>query len=143
MALYKTRYRYNYILVFNNKITKIGDKTMRIAIIGSRTFNNYELMATYLNIIRVGLVEEMEIVSGGAIGADHLAEDYAENWELEITIFRPDWNGNGKIAGFIRNQEIIDSCDMVIAFWDGRSKGTKDSIDKARIAKKPTLIVYF
>jgi len=55
----------------------------------------------------------------------------------------PDWDKYRKSAGFIRNQQIIDACTFVLAFWDGKSKGTKDTIDKARKAKKPTFIIYF
>jgi len=116
---------------------------MRIAVIGSRTFNDYELMATYLNMIRCAQADEVEIISGGARGADHLAENYAANWGAALTVFKPDWDNLGKSAGFARNQTIIDACDMVVAFWDGKSKGTQDSINKAKIAKKPTLLVYF
>lgn len=114
---------------------------MEIAIIGSRNFANYSLLAECLNWFH--LADISRIISGGAIGADSLAENYAENNGLECTVFRPDWNKDGKAAGFIRNQKIIDACDIVIAFWDGKSKGTKDSINKAKLAKKPTLIIYF
>ena len=113
---------------------------MDIAIVGSRTFNNYPLLAEYLNYFGRDIDK---IISGGAKGADALAEDYAENNGLECTVLKPDWNKFGKRAGFIRNQKIIDACDMVVAFWDGKSKGTKDSIGKAKLAKKPTFIIYF
>jgi hypothetical protein len=53
-----------------------------------------------------------------------------------------DWDKHGKAAGFIRNQEIVDNCDFVVAFWDGASRGTKDTIDRARKAKISTLIIY-
>lgn len=119
---------------------------MRLAIIGSRTFNDYSKLATiiqghfyypHLNEFFIS-----EIISGGAKGADKLAEDYAENWSLKITVLKPDWNKYGKSAGFRRNQQIVDACDIVLAFWDGKSKGTQDSINKAKLAKKPTFIVY-
>jgi len=45
--------------------------------------------------------------------------------------------------GFIRNQQIVDACDMVLAFWDGKSKGTQHTISLAKAQKKPTFIVYF
>jgi hypothetical protein len=84
------------------------------------------------------------IISGGAAGADSLAERYATYWDIQITVVKPDWEKHGKVAGFIRNQEMIDLVpDMVIAFWDGKSKGTADIINRAKKAKIKTLIVYY
>lgn len=86
-----------------------------------------------------------EIVLGGAIGADSLGAKFADEWEIKKTIFLPDWYPNGvfyKGAGFKRNQEIIDYADMILCFWDGVSKGSADSLSKAKKAKKPTLIIY-
>jgi hypothetical protein len=118
---------------------------MKLAIVGSRTFNNYEQLAGVLyDLFGLGRSTPKDtIISGGAKGADKLAKDFAENWDLEYIEFPAEWDKFGKSAGFIRNQQIVDACDMVLAFWDGKSRGTKDTIDKARIAKKPTLIVYF
>ena len=99
---------------------------MRIGIIGSRGFNNYSLveqtMSEYSDKVRV-------VVSGGAKGADTLGELWAKKNQKEIKIFKPDWNKFGKSAGFIRNQDIVQNSDLVLAFWDGNSKGTKNSID--------------
>ncbi len=79
------------------------------------------------------------IVSGGASGADSYSERYARENGLAILIFYPNWNLYGKKAGFIRNSQIIEAADEICAFWDGASKGTLDSIDKARKLGK---IVY-
>jgi hypothetical protein len=113
---------------------------MRIGIVGSRTFDNYELLVNTLSIFAEGIDV---IVSGGAQGADSLAAKYANDLEVDCLVLKPDWDKNGKSAGFIRNQQIVDASDMIIAFWDGKSKGTEDLINKARIAKKPTFIIYF
>ena len=61
------------------------------------------------------------IVSGGAFGADALAEHYAKWKRLKYKIHRPDWKKYGKLAGFIRNKLIINDCDILVAFWDGTS----------------------
>lgn len=117
---------------------------MKIAVIGSRTFNDYKLLAASLHLL--GITDSAisnEIISGGARGADRLAENFAENLGIKCTVIKPDWGRYGKAAGIIRNQSIIDAADMVVAFWDGHSKGTKNSIDRAAEAKIPTLIVYF
>ena len=117
---------------------------MEIGIVGSRTFKDYAYLATILEPYFIALSSEnLKIISGGARGADTLAENYAENNGLECTIFKPDWDKYGKAAGFIRNQFIVDNSDIIIAFWNGESKGTRDTIDKARKVKKPIFIVYF
>jgi hypothetical protein len=117
---------------------------MKCAIIGSRTFNDYELMKTFINSLK--LDENLiisEIISGGAKGADKLGEKYALENKIEKTIFLPDWNTYGKSAGFIRNHDIINTSDIVIAFWDKISKGTKHSIDLATKLKKKIYICYY
>ena len=101
---------------------------MKIGIVGSRTFNNYNLFEQVINKI----VQENDIiVSGGAIGADSLAEMYAKIHKFETIIFKPEWEKYGKQAGFIRNSKIVEESDYIIAFWDGNSKGTLDTISKA------------
>jgi tyrosyl-tRNA synthetase len=61
-----------------------------------------------------------------------LGEKYAKMKNIPIKIYKPDWEKYGKAAGVIRNEDIINYSDRVIAFWDGKSKGTKNSIDHAR-----------
>ena len=116
---------------------------MRLAIIGSRTFNDYALLANTIFSSLCPLDFITEIISGGAKGADSLGADFAENNDIPLKVFPAEWNKYGKSAGFIRNQIIVNTCDMVLAFWDGESRGTADTIAKAKKAKKPTFIVYF
>lgn len=119
---------------------------MKLAIIGSRTFDNHELMNEEMSrYLDTGYGEFIcrEIVSGGAAGADTLGAEFAKAYRLDLKVFLPDWDKHGKSAGFIRNKEIIDYCDEVLAFWDGKSKGTANSIELAAKAKKPTTIIYF
>jgi hypothetical protein len=115
---------------------------MKLAIVGSRTFNDFEyLEESIFNNLKVDYITE--IVSGGAKGADTLAEIFAKKYELPITIFNADWNTFGKRAGFIRNETIIKNCDFLIAFWNGISKGTKHSINLARkeLGEEKVLII--
>lgn len=116
---------------------------MKLAIVGGRDFNDYALLANTIFSSLCPLDYITEIISGGAKGADHLGADFAENNDIPIRIFPAEWSKYGKSAGFIRNQMIVDACDMVLAFWDGESKGTQDTINKAKKAKKPTFIVYY
>lgn len=106
----------------------------KMGIIGSRTFVNYEFMKKILDSFSFS-----EIVSGGARGADSLAKKYAKEKNLLITEILPDWNQYGRSAGFKRNKLIVDQSDAIIAFWDGKSKGTAHSI---RLAKKVGKNVY-
>lgn len=120
---------------------------MKLAIIGGRDFNEYPILLNYLNVHFYNGYAQMfifdQIISGGAKGADSLGERFADDYEIDKTIIRPEWNKYGKSAGFIRNQPIIDNCDMVLVFWDGESCGTADAIAKAKKAKRPTFIVYY
>lgn len=72
-----------------------------------------------------------EVVSGGAYGVDRLGAKFAKDCGLPVKWFTPDWDTHGKGAGFIRNQEMADYADALIAIWDGVSRGTKDMIDRA------------
>ena len=115
---------------------------MRLAIVGSRSFDNYDLLVEKIDRL-FGDINVHVVISGGAKGADSLAAKYAkDNWSNLIE-YLPDWNKHGKSAGFIRNELIVKDCDWLLAFWDGESRGTKHSIDIARKLKKPTVIVYF
>ena len=109
---------------------------MKTAIVGSRSFKDFALMNKKLQDFDIS-----HVVSGGAPGADTLAEAWAISEDKLFTIFRPNWTKYGKSADFIRNKEIVENCDRLIAFWDGYSKGTANSIDVARALKKEVHII--
>jgi hypothetical protein len=81
------------------------------------------------------------IVSGRAFGPDKYAEEWAIDRGVPTEIFLPDWNKHGKSAGFIRNADIVEACDRLLAFWDGRSKGTEHSINLARKKSRPRKVI--
>lgn len=110
---------------------------MKVAVIGSRSFKDYAEVQRVLS----GLSGITEIISGGAIGVDTLGEKYANEKGIPTKIFLPDWYKYGNAAAFIRNTDIVENADIVVAFWDQESKGTKDSIDKAYKLNKKILIV--
>ena len=117
---------------------------MKLAVVGSRSFNDYKLLSQQLHfILKHSKIEEVTIVSGGARGADSLAEQYANEHNLMIKVFKPDWETYPKTGGFIRNKQIEEYSDMCIAFWNGKSNGTKHTIKLFADAKKPTTIVMF
>ena len=117
---------------------------VKVAIVGSRNFSNYDI---FCNIIwRVCSENNLKIewiISGGARGADSLAERYAKENNINITIVYPKWDLYGKSAGIIRNHNIIKSCDVCIAFWDGESMGTKNDIDLCEKFNTPCFVYDF
>ena len=92
-------------------------KMVKAAIVGSRSFNDYEAMLRFLVEIthREGF-RISSIISGGANGADALAERAAKEYKKELVIFPADWERYGRRAGIIRNEDIIKSCDVCFAF---------------------------
>ena len=93
-----------------------------------------------------GLLSEYEpecIISGGAKGADSLARQYANEHAIAIVEYKPEWDKYGRAAGFIRNTDIVNNSDMIIAFWDGKSKGTKHSIGLAHKLNKQVIIIRY
>lgn len=116
----------------------------KVAIIGSRNFSNIELFnSSIINIFKDNNIINPEIVSGGAIGADTFAKALAIKNNFKYTEFLPDWKKFGKSAGPIRNRQIVEYSDLIIAFWDGQSRGTLSSIEFARELNKPIFIINF
>lgn len=111
---------------------------MKLAVIGSRGFTDWNLLCKTLDNYAIEL-----IVSGHATGADQLAEKYADEFNIPTKIFLPEWDLYGKSAGAIRNKLIVDNADQVVVFWDGESKGSKISIDYAKSKGVPVDIIIF
>ena len=115
---------------------------MKLAVVGSRDFDLYDLMEKYLN--KIHSIEPITIIiSGGAKGADLLSEKWAKENNINIKIYKPNWGKFGKKAGYMRNVDIVQNADKVIAFWNGTSKGTKHSIDLCKKKDKKCKIVYY
>lgn len=116
---------------------------MILAIIGSRDFNDRKLFLSTLIIhySKEGKWTFDEIVSGGANGADKLAEIFSEVSGVPIKIFLPDWKTYGKSAGYRRNVKIIDYSNEVLAFRVNNSKGTGHSIKLAEDSGKPVRVI--
>lgn len=128
---------------------------MRFIIAGGRDFKDIELMSDRLNqyVYDDYDEDEIEIVSGGQCsvdkdtgekyGADYLGEQWAKSKGYGIKLFPADWKNYGKSAGPIRNKQMADYSDALIAFWDGKSKGTKNMIELAREDGMPIVIVRY
>ena len=123
---------------------------MQLAIIGSRNFTNYAQLRDVINQYFVSHQDAGypkftfdTIISGGAKGADDMGAKFAKINNIGLREYIPDWDKHGKSAGFIRNRNIINDSDFILAFWDGISKGTANSLSLAKKQKKPTLIIYF
>ena len=112
---------------------------MKIAIIGCRKLSDPEKVYTMIteNIPR----NCSEVVSGGAEGVDYLAERYAKENHLHLTRFLPDYARYGATAPLIRNDEIVEYADMVYAFWDLDSHGTRYSLKKCIETQTPVKII--
>ena len=103
---------------------------MKIIIAGGRNFDDYDQLRESMWRHTWGY-DDVEIVSGGAKGADALGERWAKDEKKHITHFPADWDTHGKAAGFIRNVAMAEYANILMAFWDGVSKGTKHMIDTA------------
>jgi predicted Rossmann fold nucleotide-binding protein DprA/Smf involved in DNA uptake len=107
---------------------------VKVAIVGSRDYPDIDQVEMYVaDRLRPGDV----VVSGGARGVDLAAEVAASTCGLDVVVHMPEWDKYGKSAGFRRNRIIVEDADRVVAFWDGKSKGTKHSIDLAHKLGKP------
>ncbi len=111
---------------------------MKLAIVGGRDFSNYTLLHQ-----EVSKLNPFEVVSGGAKGCDTLARNYATENKLKITEFLPDYAKYGRGAPIRRNADIVAYADVVIAFWDGKSRGTRNSIETAKAMGKEVIIVKY
>lgn len=111
---------------------------MKVLVCGSRTWNDARTVRERLWALPRGTT----IIHGAARGADILAATQARSLGLAERAFPADWRGLGKRAGIIRNLAMLDDGpDRVIAFWDGRSTGTKHTIDEAQRRGIPVEIV--
>ena len=117
---------------------------MKIAIVGGRDFNDYQFLKNELEkFINENKISLHSIVSGGAKGADTLAEKFASEKKVEMIIFKPNFEKYGRGAALARNTQIVECADTMFAFWDGKSKGTHDSIKKSeKLGKKLFIINY-
>jgi hypothetical protein len=115
---------------------------MRLIVAGSRDVEDYELVS---NTIHSFLAKENNgslpdvVLSGTARGADRLGERWANDNGVSVKFYPADWGKYAKRAGYLRNQQMAENADALVAIWDGQSRGTMHMI---HIAEKMGLKVY-
>ena len=117
-------------------------------VVGSRTFSDFDFLKKKLDHLLSNYSPNVIIVSGGAKGADTLAERYANEKGYEKMIFYADWKKFGNQAGYIRNRQMHEFISKqknrgVVAFWDGKSNGTKHSFSLAKEFYNPLKVIRF
>lgn len=108
---------------------------MKLIVAGTRTFRRIDVGA----IIKECGLDPGEVVTGAAPGIDSLASDWALREGIPVKQFPPDWNKYGRAAGPIRNAQMAEYGDALLAIWDGKSRGTRSMIEEA---KKRGLPIY-
>lgn len=129
---------------------------IKIIIAGTRTFDDFSTLVNIVNhIITIKLYKKgykasnIEIVSGTAKGADTLGISFAEAYGHNVKHFPAEWDKFGKSAGYIRNKQMAEYVSYrkgygaLIAFWDGKSKGTKHMIDLAKEYGLDTFVYFY
>jgi hypothetical protein len=116
---------------------------MKLAIVGSRSIYDYAPVKALLDEVLMDNQHITTVVSGGAMGIDRFAAIWAKDNNLQLIEHIPDWQTNGRAAGFIRNEQIIKDADYVVAIWDGVSKGTVNSMQWAKRFNKPLMVCNF
>ena len=116
---------------------------MKVIVAGCRDFTDYDLLCAKLDFLFVNKAPCIEIVCGEARGADSLGKRYAQSKGYPVLSYPADWKKYGKSAGIRRNKEMAMAADALVAFWDGKSKGTFNMINTMRRLGKPVKIVNF
>lgn len=114
---------------------------MKLIIAGGRDFNDAVLFASVVKRFDLHYDEDV-VVSGGARGADLYGEMFARMSGIPVARFPADWAKHGRAAGPIRNAEMAEYADALLAFWDGESRGTKNMIETMRREGKPAYVIY-
>lgn len=115
-------------------------KDFRVVVAGSRDFSDYNKLSAELNKFLKGK-KNVVIISGTARGADRMGEQYASEHGYKVERFPAEWGVYHKGAGPIRNMQMVETADAVVAFWDNQSSGTRNIIDCARQKHIPYKVI--
>lgn len=111
----------------------------KVVIGGCRDYTDYVFFKSRLDEILKNEKDKIIIISGHCSGVDLMGERYAAENGFNVEIFLPEWKKYGRAAGPIRNKKMVECADLVIAFWDGRSNGTRSLIKCAQNSKKDVI----
>lgn len=117
----------------------------KLIVAGGRDFNDYAHLVRAIRAIAEGDLADraVSIVSGMARGADRMAYDFANLNGVVVHEFPADWDRYGKAAGYRRNADMAAFSDGLLAFWDGKSRGTQNMIDTMKKLGKPVSIIHY
>lgn len=119
----------------------------KVIVAGGRDFDDYEYMSAKLNELfwLSDIFDEypIKIISGMAKGADTLAIRYADEYELTKILFPANWKSHPRMAGILRNEDMLSIATHLVAFWDGMSHGTKHMIEIAREKRIPVWVFQY
>jgi len=131
----KEQYRKNY------------QNAYKVIVAGGRDFDDYEYMSTKLDELfwRSSSFDEypIKIISGMAKGVDTLAIRYADEHRMTKILFPANWKFHPRIAGFLRNEDMLSIATHLVAFWDGKSSGTKHMIEIAKEKEIPVWVYQY
>lgn len=102
---------------------------MKVIIAGSRGINDYDFV---LGVVADSGFKISSVLCGCALGVDELGEQIAEDFGIPVVYYPADWHTKGKAAGHIRNLEMAENAEALVAVWDNRSPGTRNMIDTAK-----------
>lgn len=119
-------------------------KNYKIVIGGCRDYNNYTVFKAFVTqcLSQIKHTKNISIISGHCSGVDTMAEQFAKEHQYPIEIYPAEWKKYGRAAGPKRNRIMVDAADMVIAFWDKKSKGTKSLLEYAQKEDKKIYIKF-
>lgn len=117
----------------------------KLIVAGGRDFNDYDYLSRVLYAMAdVELADKaVSIVSGMARGADALGYRFAKEHDIVVYEFPADWESYGKYAGYYRNKQMGNFSDGLLAFWDGKSRGTKHMIEYMQGLGKPVQVAEY
>ena len=112
----------------------LGGAYMKLLVAGSRSIKEYDLEGLVLEGVTL-------IITGGASGIDEIAEEYADKKRISKLVLRPRYELYGKGGPLKRNEKMVELCDMALVIWDGRSRGSRYTIEQAKKMGKQVTVV--
>lgn len=123
------------------QITGMITKSKKVAVVGSRGYDDFNSFSAQMKNLITDFSDVCFVSGGCKTGADALIEKFANTIEVPILVFYPNYSEHNRRAPLIRNKQIVDASDYLIAFWDGQSTGTAHTIELAKQKQIPIRII--